>query len=516
MANRRFDWSMGHPVVVALLVVAAGVGVALVRRALRDGEAPRAVPAIADAALPAPKPAASAGPTSPASSAPTTAVRPTPRPPSPAPRPLPPPTESAAPEPAGPARTEAPPLPSAPVPAASRPDRTVSAPGPPAAARAPSAVDPARRDAAIDAPEPADERDPESDRTPPSLEAVRFDPPEVQDGGSSTLFVQASDDLSGPKLAWGLVRSPSGSASLPFGPQAPGGADPTAFKITIPRDAESGLWYVAQLSLADKAGNTVGHAFAPANVPPGATLRVVSTGSDSTPPEVLRAWMDAPVANGGESTTIHFETRDDRSGVASVSGFFQSPSKAAQIWFSGISKSDATLWDAEVRVPAKAECGDWTLQHLRLVDKAGNVAQTPGPSRLLEGGGFRVSGESDCDSSPPTIESFSLSPTIVSNESVAEIVVTAVVADVGSGAIALSGWFEGPVASSGQSPRNNFACAPNPEDPSAPWVGKIVVPQFAAKGLWRVGGISVQDRARNFRHYAASDPVLAGVAFEVH
>jgi hypothetical protein len=41
------------------------------------------------------------------------------------------------------------------------------------------------------------------------------------------------------------------------------------------------------------------------------------------------------------------------------------------------------------------------------------------------------------------------------------------------------------------------------------------VPQFAAKGVWKVGQMRVQDKALTFRQYSSSDPVVAGHVFEV-
>src|SRR5207245_647188 len=48
--------------------------------------------------------------------------------------------------------------------------------------------------------------DPESDRRPPVLEYLRFDPPEIPDGGVTTLSVGAVDDLSGVKTVYGVLR----------------------------------------------------------------------------------------------------------------------------------------------------------------------------------------------------------------------------------------------------------------------------------------------------------------------
>ncbi len=370
-------------------------------------------------------------------------------------------------------------------------------------------------DAAATAVKPAVESDPASDRSPPVLQALVFDPPEVADGGVTTLVAQVGDDLSGVKLVWGVLRSPSGAANLQFGPQALADNGQAAFKIPIGAEAETGVWYVSTLSLTDKAGNTAVQSFTTATVPPGGTLRVVSAESDSTPPEVTRIWVEKPSVEGGETNRVEIEARDDRSGVASIMGYFRSPGKAAQLWFNCAPKESADPCVGELRVPATADCGEWTLQFVKSTDKAGNVAYLPQNSPLMAGAAFQVSGGTECDSSPPSLDSLALSSSVVSNEAASEILVTATVSDVGSGAISMTGWFEGPVATSGQAPRNYFSCIPDRNDPSAPWTGKIVVPQFAAKGTWRIGLITLQDKARNIRQYTYTDPAVAGSVFLV-
>ena len=96
-------------------------------------------------------------------------------------------------------------------------------------------------------------------------------------------------------------------------------------------------------------------------------------------------------------------------------------------------------------------------------DKAGNTNLLTGDSPILAGAGFQVSHGSGCDSTPPTLDSFQLTPTLVSNEAATEILVTATVSDVGSGAVTMAGWFEGPASEGGQVPKIYFSCSPDPD-----------------------------------------------------
>jgi hypothetical protein len=42
-----------------------------------------------------------------------------------------------------------------------------------------------------------------------------------------------------------------------------------------------------------------------------------------------------------------------------------------------------------------------------------------------------------------------------------------------------------------------------------------MVPQYAAKGTWRITRVRVQDRAQNIRDYTQADGILAGATFTV-
>ncbi len=346
------------------------------------------------------------------------------------------------------------------------------------------------------------------------LESLRFDPPEIRDGAAATLVIQVTDDLSGVKTVSGSVRSPSGAATLFFQGQGEVGGSSFAGRIAIPSKAETGSWYVASLSVIDRAGNPLVANFTAGTGFPGSALRVVSEESDSTPPEVRRVFLEKGAVGGGEKNVIRIDVADDRSGVATITGAFQSASRSANLPFSCRAGTEPDVWVGEVQVPSSAECGEWTLRHVRAVDAAGNVALLVDGSPQLARVAFTVS-SAECDSAAPTLESFRLTPDVVSNATATEVLVTAEVRDDDSGASSMSGWFRGPVSTNGQFPKIFFSCARAPNAPDALWTGKIVVPQHAARGTWKVGLVRLQDKARNIRDYIESDPVLAESSFEV-
>ncbi|HEV8202501.1 MAG TPA: hypothetical protein VGS03_21015 [Candidatus Polarisedimenticolia bacterium] len=354
-----------------------------------------------------------------------------------------------------------------------------------------------------------------ADNTPPVLDGLRFDPAQVEGGSITTLTVQASDARSGIKTLWGEVRSPNRSASLSFGSANPGPGPVYLFPIALPASAQTGTWYVAWISMTDGAGNTrLIQAASAAAAPPGGTFAAFSSQSDSTPPEVVQVWFDRSAVSPGEKNTIAVQTRDDLSGVASVTGACQSPSKSALIWFNAVLSADGTAWVGDITLPATADCGEWIVQQLAVKDGAGNTALLHSDAPVLARAGFGVSSGSGCDFTAPTLDAFDLSLAVIPSGTGGRIGVTARVSDEGSGAVGMTGWFEGPPSPGGQAPKNYFSCSPDPGNPGV-WTGALDVPPAAARGTWRVGSIRLEDKARNVRSYGSADPVVSGRVFQV-
>lgn len=363
-------------------------------------------------------------------------------------------------------------------------------------------------------PTPSPTDDPESDRHPPTLLYLRFDPPEIRDGGVATLSVGASDDLSGVKFVYGTVRSPSEAAIVPFTAQDANGSGVFTVSIAIPQHAETGDWFVGSLQIVDKADNPLNLVYAKATVPPGGALHVLSDESDSTAPSVHRVTVDKGTVGAGEKNQIVVDVDDDRSGVASVTGSFQSPSKSAYIPFACRASGDSS-WVGDVPIPTNADCGEWTLSLLRVADKANNTAFLTMDSPQVGNVGFVVSGGGGCDSDPPVIDALRVSPAVVSNTATSEVTLTIAAHDDGSGVDSLSGHFDGPVAADGQVPKIYFAAKPDPSHPDAPMITRIPVPQHAASGIWKVALVQIMDKARNTRTYNRDDPALVNASFVV-
>ena len=357
--------------------------------------------------------------------------------------------------------------------------------------------------------------EPGEDRTPPVLAGLAFNPPEISAGSASTLTVTMTDDLSGAASVVVYLRSPSRAATIAF-QTTPADTTGNLFTatVTVPAKAETGDWYICEIHAADRADNAMVATFTPPNVPAGGTLRVSSADSDSMPPVVHYVSVDKGSVMGGDTNVIRVNVDDDQSGVALVLGHFESPSSLANIQFTCHAGTEPGTWEGEFTIPANATCGEWTLGFLRTTDKAGNSIDLKKDAPALSRVGFGVSSR-DCDTTPPMLESFSLAPSVVSNQSRSEVVVTLSIHDEGTGTTSVTGTFLGPVATNGRPPKIPFTCAPSSADPEAPWTARVVVPQYAAQGTWRVDLLRLQDRALNVREYKIDDPELASALFEV-
>jgi hypothetical protein len=358
--------------------------------------------------------------------------------------------------------------------------------------------------------DPKHEKDPSSDTTAPQLVAVDFTPAVVHDGEDVTLTIAATDDLSGIRTISGNIASPSG-ALQGFACQRE--ADPNRFatRLTVPKDAAEGTWKINYLSLTDNASNSVTMSYSQGVLPPSATFRVVSSRPDSAPPSLKAVWLDKPSMRGGERNIVYIRADDDKSGVKTVSGVFQSPAKFARVGF-GCRSDDGTNWTCDFNPPANADCGEWILEQIQLQDNANNMTAIRNENPLVAAVHISITAE-QCDSTPPVLQTLVLDRRAISNAQPSTITVTATVTDDLSGVANVSGNVVGPAAPGQQPPRIYFSLS-SAGDPQT-WTGKLVMPQMVAKGQWVIGGVQILDKANNLKVYPQGDPVLANGSFRV-
>jgi hypothetical protein len=353
-----------------------------------------------------------------------------------------------------------------------------------------------------------DPHDPNSDTTPPQLLSIAFDPPQVQDGGDTTLIITATDDLSGIRGISGTLTSPNGKAVQGFAQQRDGETMRYLSRIHIPEKAEEGIWKVSFLTMSDMATNSVTLSYAQGTLPPSASLKVISSASDNTPPTLRNVWLDRRAMRIGEHNTLFVDAQDDKSGVHLVAAVFLSPAKLARIGV-GCQKGTNDVWQCDIAPPQCLDCGDWTLDQVQIQDNATNFATVRGENPAVAAIRLNITGDS-CDNTPPVLQGVALSRTeIVMGRDDPTIDVTAVVSDDACGVGGVSAQIVGPgTSSSGQF----FSFQ---QKDGTTFIGTIHLQANFARGVWRISSLTVSDKGQNLKIYYGNDPLLAHAAFTV-
>lgn len=355
-------------------------------------------------------------------------------------------------------------------------------------------------------PQPGEERDPESDTLAPQLVGLQFDPPQVQDGETTTLFITAQDDLSGIRTISGVIANPTGATVNGFAAQREGETNRYIAKIVVPKDAAEGNWHIKYLTMADNASNSVNLAYGQGLMPALATFRVISSRSDAQGPVLKALWVDRRGMSAGEKNTVFVQAEDDKAGVQLVSGVFVSPNKLARLGF-GCRGSASGTWECTLNVPECVDCGIWQLEQVQMQDKANNTTTVRVDNEMVKQIQVDVSGQK-CDGAAPVLTALQLNPLVVSNAELSYINVVAAVQDDNCGGATLSGLVTGP---SGQ--RLNILFDPSKDGQN--FTGKIEVRPNTAKGTYTVAWIQALDKGQNLRAYSANDPIVGQVTFRV-
>lgn len=358
--------------------------------------------------------------------------------------------------------------------------------------------------------EPEKQSDEDSDTKAPQLVGLEFAPPQVKDGGETSLIATVIDNLSGVRSVSGVISSPAG-ATQGFAGQREPETNRYVARIQIPTGAAEGMWKISYLSLSDHAGNSVQLTAAQGMLPQSAAFRVSSSNSDSKGPTLTNVLLERNAIRAGEKTTIVLEVEDDKSGVKVASGVFVSPGKQARLGFGcNPGPNGGTTWHCDFTPAPNVECGLWQLDQIQLQDNARNMSTFRGESALVKNVQLDISGQG-CDSLAPTLTLVTLQPTVVANGEASNISVMAQVTDDISGVAHINAQAYGPTGPSG--PRISFSLTNPGSGPN--WTGVLNVPKNAANGTWSIGWVQVIDKAQNLRIYTSNDPVLANVKFQV-
>jgi hypothetical protein len=347
---------------------------------------------------------------------------------------------------------------------------------------------------------PAEEEptDPDSDTTPPQLISIEFNPAQIRDGEETMLTIVATDNLSGVRGISGTMTSPTGKALQGFAQQRQGETDRYVSRITIPKDAEEGMWRISFLNMSDLATNMTTLSYVQGTVPPNAVLRVLSSRSDSAPPTLRAVSLARRAMRSGETNTLYIEADDDKSGIRLVSAVFVSPSRQARLGF-GCRKGEGDVWECQLNPPTCLDCGDWQLEQVQMQDNANNYI-TVRDSPLIAAVRLNIAGNS-CDSTPPVIQNLTLDKSVlIKGQGELSVTVRVVVTDDTCGIGGLSGQVSGP-GNAG----TFFAFTPEAGDT---WSGTIKLDPSSSRGIWRIQSVTVNDKGQNLRIYYANDPLL--------
>ena len=353
-----------------------------------------------------------------------------------------------------------------------------------------------------------EKNDPNSDTLPPQLISLEFNPPNINDGGETTLAIVASDDLSGIRAISGTLTSPTGKAIQSFSQQREGETNRYLSRITIPKDAEEGTWKVSFLTMTDNATNMATLSYAQGTIPPTAVLRVTSSRSDSVAPTVRNVWLAKRAMHTGEPNTLFVDAQDDKSGVRLVAAVFVSPAKIARIGV-GCKRGEGDVWECSLAPPECLDCGEWALEQLQLQDNANNYATIRQDNPLVRDVRVSIIGES-CDHTPPVLQAVSIDkPSVTIGRDEPVVAITLTVTDDLCGVGGVSGHAVGPGTNAGTS----FAFAQQGDSTS--WIGYVRLTANVPRGLWHLQSLTVNDKGQNVRIYFENDPLMQRATFLV-
>lgn len=339
------------------------------------------------------------------------------------------------------------------------------------------------------------------DTEAPKLTSLRFSPASIDTSkgpAEVTISFTASDDSSGVAyLETGFV-DPSGTSRRPGSVKlAPTLSATHSLRIIFPRFSPPGTWTLAQVFLADSAGNTLildSDALRGGGFP--TSLQVISA-QDTVSPKLTAldfapARIDTSV--GPADVKVNFTATDDLSGVNYVELSFVSPSGVARHGGSAKSEVAQSLSNSvTVTFPRLSEAGQWTLGAVFLSDAAGNtlVLDTARISEL----GFRttLAVKSASDTISPSLTALRFTPAAIdTSQGPATVNVEFTATDNLSGVASVEVSLVSPSGSWRQNGSRTFSPAHEVTDSV-----QVSFPRSSEPGTWTLGSVFLADAAGN-------------------
>ena len=364
------------------------------------------------------------------------------------------------------------------------------------------------------------------DTTPPTLSSFSFSPTTVDTSASAqsiSVTAHVSDDIAGVEYGAFSFVGPSNqhlSGYFDASDRTSGTALDGTYQInvSVPRSTAEGTWTVGYFETRDQAGNYRQLRTADLSAA-GFQTSFTQTGAGDTTPPTLSSFSFSPTtvdtSASAQSISVTAHVSDDIAGVEYGAFSFVGPSNQhLSGYFDASDRTSGTALDGtyqiNVSVPRSTAEGTWTVGYFETRDQAGNYRQLR--TADLSAAGFQTSFTQTGagDTTPPTLSSFSFSPTTVDTSASAQsISVTAHVSDdiagveygafsfVGPSNQHLSGYFDASDRTSGTALDGTYQI-------------NVSVPRSTAEGTWTVGYFETRDQAGNYRQLRTADLSAAG------
>jgi hypothetical protein len=334
----------------------------------------------------------------------------------------------------------------------------------------------------------------------PNVTAFSFTPT-VIDTSASSANVTVNFSLTGNGIFYFETAfvDPSGGifqrASKSF---TPSNSVSDSAVITFPRLSPQGTWTVAYIFALDSSGfaflDTAGvaaHGF-PTNL-------TVNSTSDTTPPNITVFGFTPATINttaASASVTVNFTLTDNLAGASFFQAVFVSPSgqssqTATKSFTPGTTVTDSTV----LTFPRFSEAGAWTVSSVFIADAAGNTLVLATPDLTGRGFSTTLNVTSVRDTTPPTLTSFSFSPSSLTTFG-GTVLVSPVVADDLSGVNSIQVSFVSP--SGGQTVSGAVNISPPSTSPSSSATQiQLTFPNPTELGTWTQASVFISDAAGN-------------------
>lgn len=347
-----------------------------------------------------------------------------------------------------------------------------------------------------------------SDAEPPKIISVTITPAQATSGSKLTISIQAVDNLSGIASIYGRMLSPSGHAKLSFYCSSLDKTGNFIGRITIPKNAEQGDWVIKSIKATDNVHNSKTYSQGEPCLE-NVYVEIIDSDSDTTPPNLVAIYAEPTELNAGEQVRFTIEATDNKSGVGKAYGVLVSPSRNARISFACRYIEELEAFDGYLNIPKDAEAGFWSIDYIRIEDKAKNSKSfnIKKYGEIIGNAKIQVY-SNNSDSTPPVLENVLISPATVVYEEQITVIVDA--SDDISGVKIVSGRISSPSASA----NIPFAC--RYDESSGMYKTNIIIQNNFEVGLWKLDYIMIVDNARNQTNFVRqNNEYINQATFEV-